>query len=426
MQDSAEILVVDDTPANLEVMTEILSFAGYRVATSISGDRALKRLQTYNPDLILLDIQMPGIDGFETCEQLKSSPVTAHIPIIFMTAQSDTHSKVKGFSLGAVDYITKPFQAEELLVRVNTHVQLSSLTRQLEQKVLERTAELQSALDQLSRSQLQLIQSEKMASLGNLVAGVAHEINNPIGFLNGSIDNIKDYIKDLLAHLALYQQYYSDAVAPIKEHAETIDLEFLQQDLPNLLNSMNGATDRITSISTSLRTFSRADSDHKIRANLHEGIDSTLLILKYRLKANERRPAIEVTQDYGDLPEIECLPGQLNQVFMNILANAIDALDDMNQGRSFAEIEANPNWIKIRTCVEGNQIQITIADNGPGISDSISAHIFDHLFTTKPTGKGTGLGLAIARQIVVEKHGGTIEVNSTEGQGTEFVIHLPL
>lgn len=426
MQDSAKLLVVDDTPANLELMTEILSLAGYMVATSISGDRALKRLKTYSPDLILLDVQMPELDGFETCKQLKSDPVTAHIPIIFMTAQSDTHSKVKGFSLGAVDYITKPFQTEELLVRVDTHLQLSSLTKQLEQKVLERTADLQFALDQLSRSQLQLIQSEKMASLGNLVAGIAHEINNPIGFLNGSINNAKNYVKDLLGHLALYQQHYDNAVDLIQENAENIDLEFLREDLPKLLTSMHGATDRITSISTSLRIFSRADSEYKAKANLHEGIDSTLLILKYRLKANEHRPAIEVIRDYGDLPEVECFPGQLNQVFMNILANAIDALDDTNQGSSFAEIEANPNQIKIRTRLEGNQIQITIADNGPGISEGVKKHIFDHLFTTKAVGKGTGLGLAIARQIVVEKHGGTIEVHSTVGEGAEFVIRLPL
>lgn len=426
MQDRAKILVVDDTPANLEVITETLASAKYSVATSISGDRALKRLQTYCPDLILLDVQMPGMDGFELCQQLKSDPVTAQIPIIFMTALSDTSSKVKGFSLGAVDYITKPFQEEELLVRVNTHLQLSSLTKQLEQKVMERTAELKTALDQLSRSQLQLIQSEKMASLGNLVAGVAHEINNPLGFLSGSISNAQDYVQDLLEHLALYQQHDSEAAALIQENANRIDLPFLQEDLPKLLDSMNGATDRIRSISISLRTFSRADTEHKIKANLHEGLDSALLILKYRLKANEYRPAIEVIQDYGDLPEIECFPGQLNQVFMNILANAIDALDEMSRNRNFAEMEANPNQITIQTRVEKSQVQISIADNGPGITEAVKSHIFDHLFTTKAVGKGTGLGLAIAKQIIEETHAGSIHCVSTIGQGTEFMIQLPV
>ncbi len=426
MQDSAKVLVVDDTPTNLEVVTETLSSKGYSVATSISGDRALKRLRTYHPDLILLDVQMPGIDGFETCRQIKANPATANIPIIFMTALSDTNSKVKGFSLGAVDYVTKPFQEEELLVRVNTHLQLSSLTKELERKVLERTAELQSALEQLSRSQLQLIQSEKMASLGNLVAGIAHEINNPIGFLKGSINNAKDYVKDLIGHLALYQKRDSNVAAQIQKDAENIDLDFLCQDLPKLLDSMNGATDRIKSISTSLRTFSRADTEHKISTNLHEGIDSTLLILKYRLKANEHRPAIEVIQDYGDLPEIECFPGQLNQVFMNILANAIDALEDMSQGKTFVEIEASPHQITIQTRVEADHVLITIADNGPGIPEAIKTRIFDHLFTTKTVGKGTGLGLAITHQIIVEKHGGTIDCHSTIGQGTKFIIQLPI
>jgi predicted ATPase/signal transduction histidine kinase len=279
---------------------------------------------------------------------------------------------------------------------------------------------------QLEQSQLQIVQSEKMASLGNLVAGVAHEVNNPIGFLNGSINNAKDGVRDILGHLALYQQHHPHAAAPVQENAEDIDLEFLSEDLPKMLDSMQSATDRIKSISTSLRTFSRADTEHKVCANLHEGIDSTLLILKYRLKANEHRPAIEVVTDYGKIPEIACFPGQLNQVFMNLLANAIDALDESNSGLTFAEIQANPNQITIQTTVEGDRVKITIADNGKGIPEELKSRIFDHLFTTKGVGKGTGLGLAIARQIVVEKHRGILSCSSEVGKGTEFVIQLPL
>jgi predicted ATPase/signal transduction histidine kinase len=284
----------------------------------------------------------------------------------------------------------------------------------------------QTYVQQLEQSQLQIVQSEKMASLGNLVAGVAHEINNPIGFLNGSITNAKDYIQDLLAHLELYQQHYPEPATAIQDHAEDIDLEFLREDLSKLLDSMKGATDRITNISTSLRTFSRADTEHKISANLHAGLDSALLILKYRLKASEFRPAIKVVQQYGDLPDIECFPGQLNQVFMNVLANAIDMFDEIAQTRAFEDLEVNPQQITIRTEQIADQVLIWIRDNGKGMSEAVQAKIFDHLFTTKGVGKGTGLGLAIARQIVVEKHGGSLEVQSEVGRGTEFCIRLPI
>jgi len=282
---------------------------------------------------------------------------------------------------------------------------------------------------QLEQSQLQIVQSEKMASLGNLVAGVAHEINNPIGFLNGSINNAKDYTKYLLKHLELYQQQYPNPTTPIQDNAEDIDLEYLCEDLPKILDSMQGATNRITNISTSLRTFSRADTEYKVSANLHEGIDSTILILKYRLKASEHRPAIEIIHQYGELPIIKCFPGQLNQVFMNILANGIDMFDEMAQTQSYEQLKTNPQKITICTqknADNGNEILISIRDNGKGMDEATQARIFDHLFTTKAVGKGTGLGLAITRQIVVEKHGGRLEVKSQVGIGTEFCIYLPI
>lgn len=278
----------------------------------------------------------------------------------------------------------------------------------------------------LKDSQAQLIQAEKMSALGNLVAGVAHEINNPIGFLNGSISNAKDFVQDLLAHLELYEQQFPNAET-LRNHADEIDLEFVKADLPKLLNSMKTAVDRIKSISTSLRTFSRADTETAIVTDLHAGIDSTILILKYRLKANEYRPAIEVVTNYGAIPDIECFPGQLNQVFMNILANAIDMFDELAQHESFTDLEANPQTITIQTELsDQHSIEIRIRDNGKGMSDEVKARVFDHLFTTKAVGKGTGLGLSIARQIVVEKHRGAIRVNSTVGEGSEFVITLPI
>lgn len=295
-----------------------------------------------------------------------------------------------------------------------------------ETTILQKSQALEAALAEVQNAQLQMVQNEKMVSLGNLVAGVAHEINNPIGFLNGSINNAKDYVQDLLGHLALYQQYHPDAATPVQDSAEEIDLKFLGEDLPKLLDSMQGATERIRGISTSLRTFSRADVDYKISANIHDGLDSTLLILKYRLKANEQRPEIEVIKQYGELPMIDCFPGQLNQVFMNILANAIDVFDEAARHTTFTELKTNPQTVMIQTTLmRQNTVEIRIRDNGPGMTDEVKTRVFDHLFTTKEVGKGTGLGLAIARQIVVENHHGRLEVQSQVGQGTEFYIRLP-
>ncbi|QHG17456.1 response regulator [Nostoc sp. ATCC 53789] len=421
------ILIVDDMPTNLEVISSTLEDAGFEVAIALDGLSAIEQAQLNEElDLILLDVMMPGIDGFETCQRLKSNPTTSHIPIIFMTALSDTTNKVRALELGAVDYITKPFSEQEVLARVKTQTKLYRLSRSLEQQVVERTTQLSEALAELKTSQIQLVQREKLSALGNLVAGVAHEINNPIGFLSGNIEPALEYINDIFGLVDLYQQEYPQPSTTIQNEIKTIDLDYIREDLPKLVGSMREGVRRITDISTSLRTFSRADTERPVLCNLHDGIDSTILILKHRLKANEERPAIDVITDYGDLPQIECFPGQLNQVFMNILANAIDALEDSNNGRTFKEIQANPNRIIIKTRVKDNQIQVAIADNGIGMSEQVKEKIFDHLFTTKAVGQGTGLGLAIAHQIITEKHNGLLFVNSTPGKGTEFLITIPI
>ncbi|NQE38393.1 GAF domain-containing protein [Microcoleus asticus] len=292
-------------------------------------------------------------------------------------------------------------------------------------KTQKQATQLEQTLQHLQQTQLQLVQSEKMSALGNLVAGVGHEMNNPLGFIAASLQQVKPTIADVIAHLKLYQASQPNLSDEIKDHAEEIELDYSLEDLPKIINSMTMACDRLRKISTSLRTFSRADKDYKVPFNIHDGIDSTILILTHRLKANKQYPAIEVVTNYGNLPSVECLPGQLNQVFMNILANAIDALDESNIGRSLAEIQANPNRITITTSRENHQVKIVIADNGQGMNESVKQKIFDHLFTTKVVGKGTGLGLAIARQIIVEKHGGSLHVNSIMGTGTEFIITLP-
>jgi predicted ATPase/signal transduction histidine kinase len=296
------------------------------------------------------------------------------------------------------------------------------------QQAQDYAQQLEGSLEDLKNAQLQLIQHEKMSALGNLVAGIAHEINNPIGSIVGNLQPARDYVQDLLKLIDLYQKYYPQPVGEIVKEIRTLDLEYVRGDLPKLISSMYQAADRICDLSISLRTFSRADTHKKIPFNIHEGIDSTLMILKHRLKASETRPAMEVVKYYDDLPQVECFPGQLNQVFMNLLANAIDALEESNTGHSFNDIVVNPNRITITTKINDgkNQAVISIQDNGMGMSEEVKARIFDHLFTTKPVGKGTGLGLAIAYQIVVEKHGGTIEVNSIPGQGASFVISIPI
>lgn len=422
------ILVVDDTNTNLEFVFEVLTNVGFEVITENDGQRAVKQAESRLPDLILLDVMMPGIDGFETCKRLKENSATCDIPVIFMTANSDPVSKVKGLSIGAVDYITKPVHEEELLARIKTHLQLRNLTKTLEKRVAERTAALSRALKDLQESQLQLVQTEKMSALGQLVAGVAHEINNPVGFIHGNLGHASVYFQDMIKLIDLYQQHYPNPVPEIQEQIAAIDLKYMLSDLPNLISSMQEGVQRIRNISTSLRTFSRSDSDRKVYCNIHDGIDSTIMILKHRLKASEHRPDIQVIRDYDNLPELECFIGQLNQVFMNLLANAIDALEESNAGRTYTEIEANPNQVLIQTTLtkDKNHILIRIKDNGVGMSLDIQQKIFDYLFTTKAVGQGTGLGLSITHQIVVEKHGGTLEVNSALGQGSEFIIKLPI
>ncbi len=312
------------------------------------------------------------------------------------------------------------------------NARLYKIAQHYAQEAIVYAQQSEESLSDLKKAQLQLVQNEKMSALGNLVSGIAHEINNPIGFISGNIQPALDYVNDVFGLLDLYQDKFPNPGEEIEAEIETIDLEYIREDLPKLLSSMTEGVERIRSISNSLRTFSRADTEIKVAFNIHDGLDSTLMILKHRLKANENRPEVKVIKNYAELPQIQCFPGQLNQVFMNLLANAIDALDESNSGRSFEEINQNPNRITITTKIatteinDQKQVVISIKDNGKGISYEIQQRIFEHLFTTKAVGTGTGLGLAIARQIIMEKHGGSIEVNSTPGLGAEFILTLPV
>jgi two-component system, NtrC family, sensor kinase len=279
--------------------------------------------------------------------------------------------------------------------------------------------QLEQTLQDLQRTQEQLIQAEKLSSIGQMVAGVAHEINNPISFIYGNLRYAREYVQNLLDLLHLYQDCYGNSLPPVQAKIQAIDLDFLLKDLPKVLTSMQVGADRVRQIVLTLRNFSRSDQVLMQAIDIHEGIDSTLLILQNRLKARYNRPEIEVVKEYGDLPAIECYTGHLNQVFMNILSNAIDAIEDIPDctGR-----------ITIRTSLNANRtsIIIRIADNGAGMTQEVKEQLFNPFFTTKPCGKGTGLGLSISHQIVVEKHGGNLKCESLPGQGTEFCIEIPL
>ena len=442
----ADILIIDDTPENLNLLSALLTEQGYKVRSVTKGSTGLRGAQTIPPDLILLDVNMPQMDGYEVCQHLKADQRTREIPVIFISALGDVLDKVKAFSVGGVDYITKPFQIQEVLARIETHLTIKRLSQELQQqntklileieerqraesalrqseaREREKAQELEQALGELKRTQAQLIQSEKMSSLGRMIAGVAHEINNPVNFIFGNLTHARQYFQDLQALLDLYRKSYPHPLIEIQELAAQIDLSFVLEDWSKLIDSMQVGVQRIQEIVISLKNFSRLDQAELKAVDIHEGIDNSLLILQHRLRAEDNGSEIQVIKNYSQLPKVTCYASQLNQVFINLLNNAIDALENQTSPRLITihtELSNSPE-------LTNNRVVIRIADNGCGMSKEVISKIFDPFFTTKPVGSGRGLGLFISHQIVVEQHKGEINCVSTLGQGTEFIVKIPL
>jgi two-component system, NtrC family, sensor kinase len=393
-----------------------------------------RKLWKYLGLLFLLGSSIVAVIGF-----LIARTITRHLKAVTQVAQRVTQES--NFDLQApvntedeVGILAISFnqliqQVKRLLVeQYEANQKLESYSQTLEEKIEERTQAmrqknivLKETLQELRLTQSQLIQNEKMSSLGQLVAGIAHEINNPVNFIYGNLKYTDDYTQQLLGLLQLYQKHYPYPEAEIQNAKEEADIEYLTEDLPKMLTSMKIGASRIREIVLSLRIFSRLDEAEFKAADIHEGIDSTLLILQHRIKSQSARPQITVMKEYGDIPKIQCFAGQLNQVFMNVLANAIDALEEAFENGLCPE-----PTIRISSAQVNETVVIHIADNGTGIPEAIQSRLFDPFFTTKQVGKGTGMGLSISYQIITEKHGGSLRCISSPGQGAEFVIAIPI
>jgi len=379
------VLIADDNQNNLKVLSSMLEGLNYRVRVANSGEQALQSVVSLKPDIILLDIHMPGMDGYEVCSKLKEMQEFREIPVIFISALSEVFNKIQAFRAGGVDYITKPFELEEVRLRVETHIQLR-----------ENTAILEKIISDLHKKEEMLIQSEKMAALGVLTAGITHEINNPVNFISNSFFALEDRINNIC----------SEKRPP---DDEMID------DFKKLLANISIGIGQITKIISSLRLYSRSEADRMIDANLNELIDSALVIMHHRLAGR-----IAVEKQFTPLPLIKCQPGKINQVFINVIANSVDAIEDSIRSGIIPEDNGK---INITTEAREGYIYIKISDNGSGIEESLVSKVFDPFFTTKEVGQGTGLGLSICRTIIND-HNGSIVIESTGKNGTSIIIKI--
>ncbi|NES02716.1 MAG: hybrid sensor histidine kinase/response regulator [Okeania sp. SIO2F4] len=443
---TGNILIVDDIPENIKLLSQILKNAGHRVRAVTNGKMALKTINFQVPDLILLDINMPEINGYEVCEQLKANQETQNIPVIFVSALDEVFNKVKAFSVGGLDYIIKPFNLEEVLIRIQNQLQINYSRRliikqnlMLEEKnkqlltsetlLSKKSESLEQTLRELKQAQVKIIQSAKMAGLGQLAAGIAHEVNNSINFIDNNLNYANSYFQELLNLVKLYQGEYPSPNQKIQNYVEDIDLDFLSDDLPQLISSMKKGAERIQKIVDSLGNFSRINqAEHKL-VDIHQGIESTLALLKSRLEETDNLLPVKIIKEYAEIPQIQCYPNQLNQVFLNLLNNAIDFLEAKRQNKIEQQINSEQQLPKIWIITElatNEKILIKIGDNGVGIDESIIERIFEPFFTTKKIGKGTGLGLSVSYQIIVEQHHGKLTCDSKIDEGSTFMIEIPI
>ena len=422
------ILIVDDNTTNLGVLSDYLDKLGFEVRIARNGSSALDRVALDLPDLILLDVMMPGLDGFETCKRLKEAPETQNIPIIFMTALTDTTDVVKGLSLGAVDYITKPLQQEEVIARIQLHLKLRTLTKKLEsQNTLlqieveqRKTAEedLQQALQRLQTAQKQIIAQEKMAALGTLTAGIAHELRNPLNFINnyaeGSIELIQDVVTALDSQTKILESDVSeelnDLLADIQENASSIHRHGLRAE--GIISSMMKH-----SIGNGDQDFEEVDLNELVEEAVHFSTQSL----------RTKNPNLDVQIDIKNDPsigKIKVIAGDFSRALINLVDNAYAAVKGKKQGASDKDDYSPAILVTIQK--RERSIEIRIHDNGTGIPQDNLHKIFDPFFTTKPTGEGTGLGLSICHDIIVGQHGGNLNVSSELGNSTDFIITMPL
>lgn len=462
------ILIIDNRSIDLHILLDLFSQKSVNLLWANLDKSAVSRENFSQADLIFIAVSMPGENEFLFCQQLQNSDL--NIPIILITNSQEQETIKTWLSLGVMDYLFTCLETEEFLLKVSNYLRMAEARKEIRQshhllqkklkieiqeklrlqknndqlkmavkssaKALKKSRvesenhklALEQYLNQIKVIQTQLVNNEKMSVLGQMLAGIAHEINNPVNFIYGNLAYVQEYTDNILKIFELYQEYYSEPHPVIQQEVEAVELNFILEDLPKMLESMQVGAERIREIVLSLRSFARQDGSKMRAINLHEGIDSTLMILQNRLKRKQDHPAINVIKEYSSsLPLVECYGGEMNQVFMNILANAIDAIEESNQQKSLEELQKNPGQIQIATdIINDHNVLIKISDNAGGMAEEILTHLFEPFFTTKPVGKGTGIGLSICKNIVVEKHRGSLQCVSTPGKGTEFIIEIPI